>query len=201
MEQSLLQADHAEIVRHIESWQQGKVCLHQSDTLPGLSFSPTHLQGILRLTALKGRDPNKPCLSLVSRIDMAVQWWEPLSTQALAKIEEIWPSATSIICKANSEAPPSLVSAQGEIGFRFPAHWPDPQLKQIIDQLGQPYPSTSVNKSGEPAITDFNQAKAFITTQADTYVPANVNIQGTPATQPSKIIRLSPDGTIEVLRP
>lgn len=187
-----------------QAWEAGSVILHHSDTVPGLSFCPYSQKGIQNLASIKGRSTKKPCLSLVSSYQMALDWWAKLPEPAMQTLKEVWPSSTTILWQAAEKAPKILVGATGEIGFRFPAKWVDPALKDFIDLLGVPFASTSVNLAGEPACTELSQAIEFAHRYpaVDFYeglLSLDASFEATQR-KPSKIIRLLENGDYQTIR-
>lgn len=106
------------------------------DTIYGLSA--LYVSGEAKLKALKGRDANKPFLVLAT-----LSQAEELASFIPASVLDAWPAPLTVILPCISG---------GTIGIRVPD---DPFLQSLLETLGKPVYSTSVNMSGEPALLDF----------------------------------------------
>lgn len=121
----------------LTSLNNGEVIILPCDTIYGLcgkvdiSFS--------NLASFKGRPDGKPFIQLATKqmvMDRCIDIPE--------KLFEIWPAPLTAI----------LNTKHGTVGFRVPK---DPFLLDIISDLGSPIYSTSVNFSGEPSLTSFEE--------------------------------------------
>ena len=89
---------------------QSFVCLHPTDTVPGLTFDPLSRKASERLQAIKGRDPAKTFLGLVADVYEAKRFWQELPAPWSRLLEDIWPAPLTVIWKANSRAPKVMVA-------------------------------------------------------------------------------------------
>ena len=184
----------------IAALHAGRVCLHPTDTLPGLTFDPTNEFGRRALIAVKGRPETKPLLALVATPALARSFFAPLPGDWQRLLGLLWPAPLSVVWRASNQAPKALIAADGTIGLRVPLLHPDAAwFHYVLERLEIPLPTTSVNRSGEPAITTFAAASAFLKSEERTYLPA-WDQRLTLAQQTSTVIRLHPDGTFTLLR-
>ncbi len=185
----------------LASLRRGCLCLHPTDTLPGLTFDPDRAEGRQALVELKGRsDAAKPFLGLIDCVTKAHRYYLPLPSGWLRALAELWPGPLSVVWQASKEAPASLVAADGTIGLRVPelpteAVW----FRQVLVALDRPLPTTSVNRAGEPPATEFAEAGRLLANAKASFIPA-----WTPETSsrglPSTVIRIESSGAYTLLR-
>ncbi len=185
----------------LESLRQGRLCLHPTDTLPGITFDPDSAEGRQALVELKGRvDAAKPFLGLIDCVTKAQRYYETLPSGWMRVLAELWPGPLSVVWKASHEAPASLVAPDGTIGLRVPelpseAAW----FQSVLVALDRPLPTTSVNRAGEPPATEFSDAGRLLALAKASHVPAWSPAQAAQRA-PSTVIRIQTDGTYAVLR-
>ena len=184
----------------IAALHAGRVCLHPTDTLPGLTFDPTHARGRQALLAVKGRPEAKPLLALVATPALARRFFAPLPGDWGRILGQLWPAPLSVVWRASSLAPAALIAADGTIGLRVPLLHPDAAwFHDVLDRLDMPLPTTSVNRSGDPAITTFAAAGDFLRGEPWTHVPAWDHADAV-ASASSTVIKLHQDGSFTLLR-
>lgn len=122
----------------INSLKLGNVIVLPCDTVYGLSS--IYLKGDKKLKELKGRDANKPFLVLATK-----QQAKELCSDIPESIMNTWPAPLTVILP---------IEGNKTLGIRVPK---DDFLLNLLNQLGSPIYSTSVNMSGEPYIKDFNE--------------------------------------------
>jgi L-threonylcarbamoyladenylate synthase len=102
------------------------------------------------LRRLKGRDPRKPFLLLVSGPDQApgVQWSD--ASRAVAR--KFWPGPLTLALPAEKSAfPDGIVSGDGLVALRASPH---PLVRALTAVSHGPITSTSANAPGSPAARD-----------------------------------------------
>ncbi len=186
----------------LDSLRQGRLCLHPTDTLPGLTFDPDNAEGRAALVALKGRQDQaqKPFLGLVSSLAKAQVYYAPLPDRWLRALASLWPGPLSVVWQASPTAPETMVASDGTIGLRVPelpedAAW----FRQVLEALDRPLPTTSVNRAGEAPAREFLLAGKLLADAPFSFVPNWRPSSELPAT-PSTVIRLHARGTYSVLR-
>jgi tRNA A37 threonylcarbamoyladenosine synthetase subunit TsaC/SUA5/YrdC len=194
--------DAVNIEAFAEAWLGGKVCLHPTDTLPGLSFHPRIPSAQDDFMAIKDRPENKRPICLVADQDVAKRSWQALPSAWDAALQRIWPASLSVIWLASESCPESLVASDGTVAFRMP-HWSAEKLwmRELLLTLDLPFPSSSVNRSGEAAEESWVGALAFAAQAARAiYTPDWAGPSPAIRALPSTVIRLQSDGSYEVLR-
>ncbi len=118
----------------------GKVAIMPCDTIYGLVGKAPESEMALR--ELKGRDRDKPFIELVT-----LQMANTLSgTPIPPEWKKLWPGPLTLIVKR--------AAGNGSVALRVPS---DPFLLELIERLGSPLYSSSVNISGEQSLHDFSQ--------------------------------------------
>ena len=187
----------------VDSWKSGQICLHPSDTVPGLSFNPRLTSAYKRLLVLKGREPSKPCISLVSSLEQALSNWQPLPDRAFKLISRFWPGPLSLVWKASKNAPRPLVSKDGNICLRFPIFTENSKwlLKSMIE-LDEILPTTSVNRSGEQCVRTWSEATKWASDLPEIFVPKQKILEtpDTKSAEPSTVAVVLECGGISIVR-
>jgi len=169
----------------------GLVCVHPTDTLPGLAFDPRRAEALARLFAIKSGKSRQGFVSLVADLDSACKFWQPLPGKWRLVLEEFWPGPLSVIWAASAAAPRTLVDSTGGLALRVPALAEGSQwLRDFLASADFPLPSTSVNRSGEQPVRSWDDARRFACEYAGTFAP-DVEAVDAGAGQPSTLIRIT----------
>jgi L-threonylcarbamoyladenylate synthase len=155
-------------VRLAELLAGGGVAIMPCDTIYGIVGSAPASEA--RLRELKGR-VEKSFLQLIAGPDWLARFGELHLPKTLAAY---WPGPLTLIFPAG----------QGSVALRVPA---DPQLRALLEQLDRPLYSTSVNRSGQPALWRI----ADIVEQFEAAVDLVVDAGDLPGRLPSTIVDVS----------
>jgi tRNA threonylcarbamoyl adenosine modification protein (Sua5/YciO/YrdC/YwlC family) len=136
-------------------FRQGKVIALPTDTIYGFSCDSFNAKAIKTIYAIKGREPDKPFLALVSSLSMAKKY-ASISRAQEGYLKKIWPGPYTVLLMARKAAPKLLVAREGTIAFRLPNN---KFLLSIIRSLGRPIVSTSVNLSKQKPINEIGKIK------------------------------------------
>ena len=193
-----------------EAWVKGRVCLHPTDTLLGLSFNPHSLIGAQNFASIKSRAPDKSPISLIANWDLAVRTWKPLPGPWSQVLQDLWPASLSVIWEASDLCPKAIIGANGTCGLRLPNWSPDKQwMHELLTKLEAPFPSSSVNLSGQAAIGDWATAVQFLKAEGKddmVFIPdlgenqIRVLGEGARLPLPSTLIRIEAGGGWTMLR-
>lgn len=191
-----------ELLYHfLAALNEGKVCLHPSDTLPGLTFHPLLAKGRDNLLYIKQRESQKPFVSLVNSIEKAMIFWQPLPGAWERILSQLWPGPLTVVWKAQTLAPVFLQSKTGSLALRYPK-WQveDEWMKRLMESVDFPLPSTSINIAGDMPCRDWPTALEFLQGHPQQcFIPKleYVPVFSQPA---STIIELHEDGSFTMLR-
>lgn len=179
----------------------GQMALHPTDTLPGLTFHPSHAGGLEALRAWKGREVTKTFIGLCADAPSAFSFWDDLPDLWRERLGRVWPAPLSVIWPAAAQAPAALRAQDGTIALRVPrlengTTW----LLEAMKLLALPLPTTSVNRSGMPPAKTWREAVRMVEASPDIFIPQwtpDVEFASVP---PSTLVRLAPNGDWKVER-
>ena len=168
-----------EFRRAAEVLNGGGVAVIPTDTVYGLAAHPDFPEAVDRLYTIKGREAKKPIALLASDIAAVERFGYPLVGRARELAESHWPGALTLVI--------------GKEGFRVPDH---AETRELLAACGGVLRVTSANLSGRRPATDAPQALRDVGLSADFVVDDGVSPGGVPST----VVRVNPDGGLEVLR-
>lgn len=174
-------------------------CVHPTDTIPGLTFDPRSPLAYKRLLTLKGYRDSRPFVGLVASLDLALKMFSLLPNFWLESLPKIWPGPVTLIWKASSEVPSSLVHSDHTVAIRVPnfaeeAYW----YRDLLTELACPLPSTSVNTRGVTPLVSYTDLRNFANPE-DCFLPASKHLV-CGGLAPSAIVRIRDDGGYNVIR-
>ncbi len=172
---------------------RGGVAVIPTDTVYGLAAHPGFPSAVERLYTIKGREAKKPIALLAADADAARRFGATFPPRAAALAAAHWPGALTLVLPM-SQSPLRAPQVRGNPeGFRVPDHaW----TRQLLAACGGVLRVTSANLSGQRPATDAPQALADVGLSADLIIDDGISPGGTPST----VLRVSRDGTVEVLR-
>ena len=192
----------AEVTALLQAWREGRVCLHPTDTLPGLSFDPTQAEAWQTLLTIKQRPSEKSPIALIASIETGQQLWEALPGSWASILRDLWPSPLSVVWRARASCPPFLKASDGTCALRLPS-LPDAWMNEALLKSGVAFPTTSINRSGEAPCQTWDEAVAWVKRYApEVFVPAlpvRQLVQAKPGL-PSTVLRIVDARTYEILR-
>ena len=168
-----------EFERAAEVLNGGGVAVIPTDTVYGLAAHPAFPAAVDRLYTIKGREHKKPIALLASDVAAVERFGYPLTGKARELAERHWPGALTLVV--------------GKEGFRVPDH---AETRELIAACGGILRVTSANLSGRRPATDAPQALRDVGLSADLVVDDGLSPGGVPST----VVRVLPDGGLEVLR-
>ncbi len=133
----LKKSDNDIIIKITENLKNNGVAIMPCDTIYGIVGIPGTAE--VRIREIKGRGENKPFIKLISSAD----YIKSISYDNLDnRILSLWPGPLTVIIEAGNGETEAL---------RVPQ---DSFLLEILSLLGKPLVSTSVNRSGNPAMNN-----------------------------------------------
>ncbi len=134
-----------EVVRHLS---RGGLIAYPTETVYGLGSTVSE-SAVARLAALKGRDPGKPFLLLVSEPGMLAGVNLRLTEAADRFASAFWPGPLTLVLPGGEGRLPDLLRGpEGGIAVRWTSH---AMTARLVATLGSPITSTSANRPGQPA--------------------------------------------------
>lgn len=145
------------IAAFIAAARSGRLISFPTDTVPALAARPDQAPQIF---TAKQRQPDKPLILMaaspealwpyVRGSEQEMQQWQQMANQ-------YWPGALTLVLPACDRVPPQMNPLNPDsIGIRVP----NSKVAQMILQQTGPLATTSINRSGQPALTtvqDINQ--------------------------------------------
>jgi tRNA threonylcarbamoyl adenosine modification protein (Sua5/YciO/YrdC/YwlC family) len=136
--------------------RRGELIVLPTDTVYGVgadAFAPAAVDGLL---AAKGRGRDMPPPVLVGTVRAATALMEDQGGVAKDLIDEFWPGALTVVCRANRTLSWDLGDTRGTVAVRMPLH---PVALELLKQTG-PLAVSSANISGAAAATSADEAEA-----------------------------------------
>ncbi len=136
--------------------RKGELAVIPTDTVYGIAADAFTPSAVTALLGAKGRGREMPPPVLVGTVRAAAALVEELSQPAKDLIEEFWPGALTIVCRASRTLSWDLGDAKGTVAIRMPLH---PVALELLKDVG-PLAVSSANRSGEPPATTAAEAEA-----------------------------------------
>jgi L-threonylcarbamoyladenylate synthase len=137
-----------EVVLHLV--RQGLIA-YPTETVYGLG-SAASSAALARLSGLKGREPGKPFLLLVSDLTMLAGVGLRLTDAAERLAAAFWPGPLTMVLPGGERVlPDALRGPEAGIAVRWTSH---EGIAQLIRTLGSPVTSTSANRPRHPPALD-----------------------------------------------
>ena len=181
------------IIKAKEIILNGGVILYPTDTIWGIGCSAIIESAIKKIFRIKRSDNSKLLISLVSSIEMLERYVKNVPEYVLEYLYD--ESPTTIIYPKVTGLNRILYGKNESIALRIVK---DNFCKTLIDQINTPLISTSANISGSPFPKNFKEIDKKIINEVDYVV--NFNDSDLINSKPSRIIKFSLNGQIEVIR-
>lgn len=134
----------------------GGVLILPTDTLPGFHCRFDDRDAVRRIAEIKGRSTGKPLLVLASGMAQAKMVLGPLDSRQSQLCAACWPGPFTLILPARLGLPDEVTAGSGTIGVRVPAF---PRLVDLLNRVGRPLVSTSVNRQGLAPARNLDEAR------------------------------------------
>lgn len=146
------------IAAFIAAARSGRLISFPTDTVPALAARPDQAAQIF---AAKQRQPDKPLILMaaspealwpyVRGSEQEMQQWQQMANQ-------YWPGALTLVLPACDRVPPQMNPLNPDsIGIRVP----NSKVAQMILQQTGPLATTSINRSGQPALTNIEEINQY----------------------------------------
>jgi len=174
--------------------KKGGIILYPTDTIWGLGCDATNADAVARIFKIKKREDTKSMLVLMENPALLERYVDNVPDIAWDLVEISNTPLTVIYFNAKNLAA-NLIAKDGSIGIRFTK---EEFSSRLLQNFRRPVVSTSANISGQPSPSVFDEISEDIKNQVDYIVEYRQN-DLTPA-QPSSVIKLWPDGRIDIIR-
>ncbi len=176
----------------VDYLKRGLVVAYPTDTVYGLGCDARNADAIKKINKIKGEKGNKPLLILISDFKMLKKYCfaSPPQTDYLKKI---WPGPVTAILKRRPNLPKELTGGLNSLAVRLPKN---DFLIKIINEVGFPIVSTSLNKKGDKPLRNPQNLEKHFKYLPDLAVDAGEYEK----TKPSRLIDLRDVKNIKVIR-
>jgi L-threonylcarbamoyladenylate synthase len=174
--------------------RRGGVVAAPTDTVYGLLADPANEAAVQSIYQIKGREPRRPLILLVSNIQMAKRLFSEISPLAQKAMQHFWPGGLTIILPAPPAIPKALLGGGNTIGLRWPNH---AVVMGLIEKAGFPLASTSANLSGQPPAREASVVLQSLEGEIDLLIDAGP----APLGGPSSVLDFSAGESPRLLRP
>jgi len=181
-----------------QSLKEGRILVLPTDTIYGLSCRADDRAAVKKIFSLKKRDPQTALIALVSNLAMLKKYVfvSPAQEKMIRGYWRAGERPTTIILRHRGKLPKELTGISDGLAARLPK---SDFLIKILDRVGVPLVSTSLNMKGEEPISDlkdlpvrFPQAGKSIALAIDTGQPRR--------RKPSRLVDLRGSGRPLILR-
>ena len=188
-----------DIQNAIQTMRQGGIILYPTDTVWGIGCDATNAEAVKRVYEIKQRDDSKALICLVdsdARLQRYVRNVPEVAWQLIDSLKDSPDSSpVTLILDGAVNLAPNLIAEDGSIGIRITS---EPFSRGLCYRFQKAIVSTSANISGEPAAQNYRDIDPRILEAVD-YVCWSRRNEHHPH-KPSSIIRLRPDGQVEIIR-
>lgn len=178
----------------LETLRGGRTLLYPTDTIWGIGCDATDADAIEKIYTIKERDHSKSMLILASK-EMLAPGLPDEAADLLLRSDR----PTTVILPANFIAIPlasNLPAHDGTIGVRIPRM---DFCQQLLSLFGRPVVSTSANLSGHPSPAAYEEISDELKQRIDCCLPDAPCFRH-PSVGSSRIVKLEPNGGIQILR-
>ena len=178
----------------VEVMRRGGVILYPTDTVWGIGCDATNASAVARVYEIKHQQDSKAMICLVDSEARLQRYVRNVPNVAWDVIEMATKPVTVILDGAVNLAP-NLLAEDGSVALRVTR---EPFSNQLCYRFQKAIVSTSANISGQPPASNYCDIDPELL-QAVDYVCTSRRQEKKPHT-PSSIIRLRPNGEVEVVR-
>ncbi|WP_155884537.1 L-threonylcarbamoyladenylate synthase [Actinomadura flavalba] len=162
----------------VSAVRRGELVVLPTDTVYGLATDAFLPAGVTSLLAAKGRGREMPPPVLVGSVRAATALVEDLGTYGQDLIDEFWPGALTLVCRANRNLVWDLGETKGTVAVRMPMH---ELAVEVLKETG-PLAVSSANLSGKPAARTADEAREMLGDHVAVYLDGGASGQGEAST-------------------
>ena len=182
-----------QINKCVEILRDGGTILYPTDTVWGLGCDATNEKAVSKIFEIKNRAESKSLIQLVDSMAMLKTYVKQVPTNLQLVLNQA-SKPTTVIYNDPVGLAANAVSQDATVAIRIVQH---KFCQELLKAFGKPIVSTSANISGQATPKTFKEIDPVILKLVD-YV---VDLPTTNKTvEPSRIIKIQRDNTIEVLR-
>ena len=166
----------------------GGIGIIRTDTIYGVIARANDESAVEKVYDVKGRDHTKSPIVLIDSLE---QLFDSADDHTTEFCRSVWPGKVSVIIPSQ-HAPVWIQRGNHSVAYRMPDN---EDIRRLVRTVG-PLAAPSANPEGQPPAVTIDEAAKYFGDTVDFYVDGGAVKDN----QPSKLIRLHEDGSIEVLR-
>jgi L-threonylcarbamoyladenylate synthase len=165
------------IAEAVSAVRRGELVVLPTDTVYGIgadAFTPAAVNALLEA---KGRGRDMPSPVLVGSVRAAQALVEDFGTYGQDLVDEFWPGALTLVCRANSTLAWDLGDSKGTVAVRMPLH----QLTlELLKETG-PLAVSSANRSGAAPARTAEDAETQLGESVEVYLDDGASGEADPS--------------------
>jgi L-threonylcarbamoyladenylate synthase len=162
----------------VSAVRRGELIVLPTDTVYGVGADAFTPPAVTALLAAKGRGREMPPPVLVGSVRAATALVGDLGTYGQDLIDEFWPGALTLVCRANQSLLWDLGETKGTVAIRMPMH---ELAVELLKETG-PLAVSSANLSGQAAARSVADAEAMLGDAVSVYLDGGQSGHGDPST-------------------
>lgn len=183
-----------DVTASLAALRTGGLILYPTDTIWGIGCDATNEAAVKKVFALKQRPEKKSLVILLADVkDLLKYVAHP--DPAIADLIASFDRPTTVIYEGALDLAPSVINEDGTVAIRLVQ---DPFCRHLVKRLRKPLVSTSANLSGQASPAYYADIDPAVKSGVD-YVVSYRQEDNTPK-QPSRIVKLLKDGTLQIIR-
>ncbi|CND57414.1 translation factor SUA5 [Mycobacterium tuberculosis] len=162
----------------VSAVRRGELIVLPTDTVYGVGADAFVAPAVAALLVAKGRGREMPPPVLVGSVRAATALVEDLGTYGQDLIDEFWPGALTLVCRANPNLLWDLGETKGTVAVRMPMH---ELAVEVLKETG-PLAVSSANLSGQPAARSADEAEKMLGESVAVYLDGGISGRADPST-------------------
>ncbi|XVQ12411.1 L-threonylcarbamoyladenylate synthase [Spirillospora sp. CA-255316] len=166
------------IAEAVSAARRGELIVLPTDTVYGVGADAFTPPAVTALLDAKGRGREMPPPVLVGSVRAATALVEDLGTYGQDLIDEFWPGALTLVCRANQNLLWDLGETKGTVAVRMPMH---ELAVELLKETG-PLAVSSANLSGQPPARTQAEAEKMLGEAVSVYLDGGPTGHAEPST-------------------
>ncbi|GAA1850402.1 hypothetical protein GCM10009736_16330 [Actinomadura bangladeshensis] len=166
------------IAEAVSAVRRGELIVLPTDTVYGVGADAFVPPAVAALLEAKGRGREMPPPVLVGSVRAATALVDDLGTYGQDLIDEFWPGALTLVCRANPNLMWDLGETKGTVAVRMPMH---ELAVEVLKETG-PLAVSSANLSGQPAARSAEEAEKMLGDSVSVYLDGGLSGRADPST-------------------
>ncbi|MBU8892027.1 MAG: threonylcarbamoyl-AMP synthase [Bacteroidales bacterium] len=183
-----------DIKKTLEVLKEGGIVLYPTDTIWGIGCDATNEKAIEKVFQIKQRSDQKSMLVLLDNPNKIPSYVNEMP-DIVWDLIDLADKPLTIIYSGAKNLAKNLISSDGSIGIRITN---DLFTQKLVSKFGKPIVSTSANLSGKPTPSNYSEISQKIIDAVDYVVKWRQD--DVSKIMPSDIIKLEPNGEIQIIR-